>query len=224
MLTLFHGSDQVLQQPRCDAGRPYNDFGPGLYCTESEELAREWAAGRGADGFVNRYSLDEAGLTVLDLGSGAFCPLHWLSVLLANRVFDLRSPLAMEAREYLLREFLVDVRGVDLVRGHRADDSYFVVAQEFLEGGISYGQLRDALALGREGEQVVVRTERAFERLRFAGAAPAPMAEWLARRTVRDVRLRKELLGAGQQPHQEGELFIGTIIDQEVRPGDERIR
>ena len=38
------------------------------------------------DGYANRYSLDLQGLNVLDLSQKGFTTLHWITLLLQNRV------------------------------------------------------------------------------------------------------------------------------------------
>ena len=57
-ITLYHGSEQIVESPTFGLGKQNNDFGRGFYCTESEELAKEWAVSSLRNGFVNRYSLD----------------------------------------------------------------------------------------------------------------------------------------------------------------------
>ena len=47
-LTLYHGSERVIESPTFGAGKRNNDFGLGFYCTQSSELAKEWARIRGA--------------------------------------------------------------------------------------------------------------------------------------------------------------------------------
>ena len=42
-ITLFHGSEKVIEHPVFGEGKKHNDFGLGFYCTESEALAKEWA-------------------------------------------------------------------------------------------------------------------------------------------------------------------------------------
>ena len=43
-ITLFHGSEKVIEHPVFGAGKKHNDFGLGFYCTESEALAKEQTA------------------------------------------------------------------------------------------------------------------------------------------------------------------------------------
>ena len=40
-ITLYHGSEQLVETPAFGFGKKNNDFGLGFYCTESEELAKE---------------------------------------------------------------------------------------------------------------------------------------------------------------------------------------
>ena len=87
-LQLFHGSARIVENPLYGGGKPYNDYGPGFYCTENEDMAREWSVDAGRDGFVNRYELDTAGLDILHLSGGSFTILHWLAILLENRRFQ----------------------------------------------------------------------------------------------------------------------------------------
>ena len=168
-LTIFHGSGQVIERPTFGLGNPHNDYGLGFYCTESPELAREWGASEEADGFANRYSLDAKGLTELNLNDGSYTILHWLAVLLENRTFRVSGDIAPLARTFLLDRFSVDYHSYDLMRGYRADDSYFSFANAFLNNGLSLSRLERAMALGNLGEQVVVRSEKAFSRLVFEG-------------------------------------------------------
>ena len=65
--TIYHGSAQIIRTPRFGAGHGYNDFGLGFYCTSNADIAREWAAGRKSNGFVNKYSINDSGLRVIDL-------------------------------------------------------------------------------------------------------------------------------------------------------------
>ncbi|MEG0338397.1 MAG: DUF3990 domain-containing protein, partial [Oscillospiraceae bacterium] len=51
-LTLFHGSPQIIKAPELAKGKPSNDYGRGFYCTESIELAKEWACSTETDGFA----------------------------------------------------------------------------------------------------------------------------------------------------------------------------
>ena len=135
MMLLYHGSDHIIRQPEFGRGKSYNDYGLGFYCTESAEMAKEWAcSGAGKDGYANAYQIDTEGLSELDLLSENYHILNWMAVLLANRIFPLAFPAAQAAREYLLEAFGVDTAGYDLIRGYRADDSYFSFAKDFLNG------------------------------------------------------------------------------------------
>ena len=136
-----------METPQFGVGKPYNDYGQGFYCTESEELAKEWAVSSLRNGFVNRYSLDTEYLKILNLNSPNYTILNWIAVLVAHRLFSIKSPAAQRAKRYLIDNFGVNVNAYDLIIGYRADDSYFDFAASFLNNGISVQQLANAISL-----------------------------------------------------------------------------
>ena len=163
-LIVYHGSQQIVETPTFGVGKKYNDYGCGFYCTENNELAKEWACPVKNDGYSNRYILHLDGMNVMHLTRGEFNILNWLAILLQNRKFDITSPVGNAAREFLLSRFLADITGVDLLIGYRADDSYFSFAEDFVNNTISLRDLDCAMRLGTLGEQVVVLSERAFQK------------------------------------------------------------
>ena len=96
-ITLFHGSNQIVETPELSQGNIHNDYGRGFYCTRIEDMAKEWACKNQKDGFVNRYELDTDGLRILNLSDGNHTVLNWIAILLKNRTFRLRSPIAIDA-------------------------------------------------------------------------------------------------------------------------------
>lgn len=220
---LFHGSADIVSSPEFGKGRPNNDYGSGFYCTENIDLAREWAVLRDRDGYANCYEIDDKDLNILDLSDTDYCVLHWLSVLLQNRTFSLTAPLAEEAREYIVRNFSVDISKYDIITGYRADDSYFSFAQDFLNGTISYRQLSNAMHLGKLGMQYVLKSSRAFERIVFTGFEKVLSEVWYEKKMIRDATARNEYLNAERYRRQRGDLFIVQILDEEIKPDDSRL-
>ena len=175
-MELWHGSQKIIEIPQLGLGKVHNDYGQGFYCTESLDLAREWACSRDADGFANRYELEMADLNVLDLLSPQNSVLHWIALLVEHRSFRKDTAVAVEACEYLRDHFLPDANAYDVIRGWRADDSYFSYARAFVNNTITIDQLGRAMRFGNLGEQIVLKNERAFKSIRFAGFERAPQA------------------------------------------------
>ena len=86
-ITLYHGSEQLVETPTFGLGKKHNDFGFGFYCTETEELAKEWAVSSLRNGFANRYSLDTEYLKILNLNSPDYTILNWIAVLVSTACF-----------------------------------------------------------------------------------------------------------------------------------------
>ena len=184
--TVYHGSDHIIERPKYGYGKIYNDYGVGFYCTENQNMAKEWGVSADKNGYANRYEIECDGLKVLNLNMRDYTMLHWLTILLENREFDASTPLAAEAKEYLLQNFHLDYEKADIIIGYRADDSYFSFAADFINGAISYRQLSNAMRLGKLGQQFVLKSRRAFERLEFTGYEIASVQEWYKRKASRD--------------------------------------
>ena len=222
--TIYHGSDHIIEKPQYDYGKPYNDYGVGFYCTENPNMAKEWGVSIDRNGYANEYQIECDGLTILDLNAPEYTMLHWLTILLENREFDVSTPLAAEAKDYLLQNFHLDYKTADVIIGYRADDSYFSFASGFINGAISYRQLCNAMRLGKLGQQFVLKSRKAFEQLKFMGYNTADAKEWYKKKAFRDQTARRQYFDVERNRRQRGDLYITTILDEEMKPGDPRLR
>lgn len=148
-MVLYHGSVSIIERPKYGLGAKNNDYGRGFYCTENIELAKEWACGKGENGYANKYVLDTNGLTILDLNSPQYNILNWLAILTKNRTYWQRNSISEQAKAYLQEHFYIETSQYDIIRGYRADDSYFSFAQDFVANTISLRQLSNAMHLGK---------------------------------------------------------------------------
>ena len=99
-ITLYHGSEHLVETPTFGLGKKNNDFGLGFYCTESEELAKEWAVSSLRNGFANRYSLDTEYLKILNLNSPDYTILNWIAILVEHRLFSIKTPACTTATRW----------------------------------------------------------------------------------------------------------------------------
>ena len=221
MITIYHGSEQVVEMPTFGLGRKNNDFGLGFYCTESEDLAKEWAVSSLHNGFANCYTLDTEYLNVLNLNSPDYTILNWIAVLVEHRLFSIKTPVARRAKRYLIDNFSVNVNAYDLITGYRADDSYFDYAESFLNNGISVEQLARAMRLGKLGEQLVLKSKFAFDRIRYEGFDIAEKEKYYVLRKSRDDEANQLYLEMLEE--EDDGLYIQDIMRGGIRNDDPRI-
>lgn len=223
-LTLYHGSSLIIERPQFGKGNPFNDYGLGFYCTETLELAKEWACSMEQDGFANRYSFQTDGLSILNLSDGKYNILNWLSILLMNRKFNLSSDIAVQGKEYLASTFLPTYENYDVIIGYRADDSYFSFASAFLNNTISLAQLERAMFLGKLGEQVVLKSEQAFSHLHFKESIPAVRTIYYPRKATRDSEARTAFLAERKAAPVRDAVYMIDILREEWKNDDARLR
>ena len=220
---IYHGSSQIIEKPEFGYGKPYNDYGLGFYCTEQIDMAREWGVSKEKDGIANCYEIDCSGLEILNLNDEKYCILHWLSILLENREFEVSSALAAEAKEYILKNFKIEYEEYDAIIGYRADDSYFSFAQDFINGTISYRQLNRAMYLGKLGQQFVLKSKKAFQQIEFTGYELAASKEWYRKKMLRDRNARRGYFDVERNKRQKGDLYMIQIMDGEMKLDDLRL-
>lgn len=222
-LTLYHGSSEIIEKPLFGKGKTYNDYGKGFYCTECEELAKEWACTEGVDGYANQYEIETDGLNIVRLSSKEYTILHWLALLMSYRKIKITTPVMKRGTEWLKEHFLVNLEEYDVVIGYRADDSYFSFARAFVNNEISLKQLNYAMQLGKLGEQFVLKTEKAFEAIKYIGHQTADNTIYYARRKARDEEARTAFMAELEREDMNG-LYMRDLIREGVTADDARLR
>lgn len=208
---IYHGSVSVIEKPKFGKGKPHNDYGMGFYCTEDPELAKEWAVDENTDGYANKYSLDLEGLNVLNLSKEATV-LNWIALLLQNRVFSLKTDISKQGKAFLIENYSLAVEKYDVIKGYRADDSYFAYAESFLANTISVRRLSEALRLGDLGEQIVLKSEKAFGRIRFLGYEKADCGIYYPMRQQRNLSARRAFLDNRRGLPSNDDLYLIDIM------------
>lgn len=219
LIDIYHGSVNVVEKPLFGEGKLFNDYGRGFYCTEHAELAKEWACSSDSDGYANHYRLDMTDLTVLNLNSPEYNILNWLAILLENRKFNVADGMPQRAKSYILENFKVDYKKYDIIVGYRANDSYFSYAGDFVNGTLSLSDLSEAMRLGKLGEQVVLKSKKAFEALTFVEAIKASREEYFAKYKTRDEEARAKYRQIATKPVAESEIYVLDIIRNNWKNG-----
>lgn len=224
-IEIFHGTDHIIEKPDYDKGNPKNDYGKGFYCTKLCEMSKEWACKQNKDGFSNRYEIDLSDLKILDLTDDSHTVLNWIALLLKNRTLSLDSEIAIDAKNYIIDNFAIDTAEYDIVTGYRADDSYFRYAESFVENGLSLRSLNKALHLGKLGEQTVLVSKKAYERIKFIDAEPVDKSIYYPKFLARDTKARETYKNdIRKSKSYRDDIFVMDILREEMTNNDPRIR
>ena len=163
-IILYHGTPDKVVTPVLGGGNDKHDYGRGFYLTESIDLAKEWAVCRPNEenGWVHQYELDCESLNVLDFQKKGV--LAWLAELMKHRdASDSKRYRVLAAK--FIEKYGIDTTEYDVIKGWRANASYFYIAKEFVRDNIDLEILEELLSLGGLGIQYCIKTQQAYSKL-----------------------------------------------------------
>ena len=102
--------------------------------------------------------------------------------------------------------------------------STFTFAKNFVSNGISLDQLKIAMHLGALGEQIVLKSEKSFEKISYIGNLPARASEYTRKARERDKEARKLYRNLSRETNYSRGVFMADIIREEMTAGDPRLQ
>ena len=145
IITIYHGSNVVVERSQIIVSGFYKDFGYGFYCTKFEKQARKWALTKRSASFVSVFN---------------YIPSNNLKVL----------SFPMMTEEWL--DFVVSCRrGIshdyDIVEGPMADDQIWDYVEDFMEGVITREAFWVLAKFKHPTHQIVFCTQKSLECIMF---------------------------------------------------------
>lgn len=193
-LLLYHGTPNKFVMPTYGMGEERHDYGRGFYLTEDVGLAKEWAVCRPEEtiGYVHQYVLEAHGLQILDFQEKGI--LAWLAELMKHRDAADSKRYHVLAKKFI-EKYGVDTERADVVKGWRANASYFYIAKEFVRDNIDMDILEELLSLGGLGIQYCIKSELAYTRLHEVpdSLIVVDYAEFNEKYNQRDITARQKM-------------------------------
>ena len=227
MITVFHGSDHIIKEPRYLGGKTDNDYGNGFYTTEYEERARSWATLNGdpEKSVVNEYTLALENLEALNLNEKGV--LAWIAEVVANRGINEENAAIVGAE--LVKRYRPDTTDADIIIGYRADDSYTQVIEAFLLNQINLYEVEKLFYKGSLGNQIFLKSEKAFKEIHWQNAYQVALSEEdkrsdiYARREVNRFlsgRMRAILLNGYEVPGITARYAVSHLLKYNTESGE----
>lgn len=193
-IILYHGSPDETVMPRFGLGDEKHDYGKGFYLTESPELAKEWAVYRpnASNGWVHKFELETDGLNILDFQEHSV--LTWLAELMKHRDAADSKRYRMLSKQFI-DKYGLSADGYDIIKGWRANASYFYIAKSFVRDEVDIDILEELLALGGLGIQYCIKTERAYGKLleHLEALQPVCFTQYNEKYNRRDIEARENM-------------------------------
>jgi hypothetical protein len=144
-ITIYHGSNVVVNNPQIIVSGFYKDFGFGFYCTNIEKQAKKWALSKRGNSIVSVFDYQPA--EDLKILSFPVMTDEWLDFVVACR------------------------RGVkhdyDIVEGPMADDQIWDYVEDFMEGNITREAFWVLAKFKYPTHQIVFCTQKSLESITF---------------------------------------------------------
>lgn len=147
-ITIYHGSNLEVREPKVLVNRYQKDFGFAFYCTEIQKQAERWASTCKGESVVNIYEyIADPNLNTLK--------------------FDSMS------EEWL--DFIVNCRrgishSYDIVEGPMADDTIWNYIEDFLVGEISRPAFWELVKFKYPTHQIAFLTDSSLKTIKWKGA------------------------------------------------------
>ncbi len=147
MITLYHAGTEVIEKPDIYRGRKNADFGQGFYTTDNREFACRWVTEKsGCDVIINNYEIDESSLKIKELKRDE----SWFEYIFSNR----------RVGPDVYAEY-------DLIVGPISNDTIFDTFGIVTSGFLSSEEAMKLLMIGPCFRQVVLKSQRAADNLKF---------------------------------------------------------
>lgn len=193
-MILYHGSQNKMIHPIYGLGEDKHDYGRGFYLTAKIELAKEWAVCRPdqSNGWVHKYELETDDLRILDFQQ--LNVLSWLAELMKHREASDSKRYRMLAAKFI-EKYGIDTDGYDVIKGWRADASYFYIAKAFVRDEIDVDILEELLFMGDLGIQYCIKSEKGYANLHELESEllSVPFADFNDKYNERDIAARENM-------------------------------
>lgn len=193
IITLYHGSPKQFFDLDSSKGEDKHDYGRGFYLTPTIELAKEWAVCNiDVDGYLHKYEVDLTGLKVLDFDKENV--LSWLAELMSHRDADTTASYIQNSKIFV-NKFKIDTSGYDIIKGWRADASYFYIAKQFVRNEVDLSILDELLKKGDLGIQYCLKSKKAFKQTKeiIEDLSIVPVNVYKEKYIYRDKKAREEM-------------------------------
>lgn len=145
-ITLYHGSNIVVEKPQILISGFYKDFGYGFYCTNLEKQAKKWALTKRGNSYVSIYT---------------YSPSDDLKVLSFPQMTDEWLDFVVACRRGIKHDY-------DIVEGPMADDQIWDYVEDFMEGSITREAFWVLAKFKYPTHQIVFCTQESLETIKFA--------------------------------------------------------
>ena len=149
-MELYHVGFEIIKKPKINVGRKNADFGEGFYLSDDKNFSMRWSRKRyNQKTYINIYELDTTGLKIKRFRRDKY----WFRYIVLNR-----------------QGFKDKYKDYDVIIGPIANDTIFETYGMITSGVFSDEQSLGLMKIGNKYNQVVIKSEKALNNLKFIKA------------------------------------------------------
>lgn len=213
-IILYHGSPNKVVNPTYGLGDEKHDYGKGFYLTEDLELEKEWAvcSPNEQNGWLHKYELDVDGLKIVDFEK--YNVLAWLAELMKHRDASDTKRYRVLSKKFI-EKYGIDTSDADIIKGYRADASFFFIAKEFVRDNVDIEILEKLLSLGGLGIQYCIKSEKAYSCLKEINEllTSVDYSEFNNKYNSRDIEARRNMRVLVDSDENKVEHVFSTLFE-----------
>lgn len=137
-----------------------------------------------------------------------------------NKHIEEKDKDIVKIKKYIIKEFLPDINNIDVIKGYRADNSYFAIIRSFLVGNISLRKFFNLVQEYNLCEQLVLVSENVVNSLSFKYAENVDYINCYYNILFKDMQIQLKLNDNDDNDY----IFIKDIIKDKWTNDDERLR
>ena len=163
-VTLFHGSNAIVENIHISKCRKYNEYGRGFYLTSDIKYAKECSLLTLDRSIVSEYTLNTQDLRYLNLTS--LGPLAIIAEILTN--IGANTEAEDKAIALFCEKYKVNIEDYDILEGPVADYRIEILINGFINNLLTVDEFTSLLSnINNKNNTIVLKTEKAMNELRY---------------------------------------------------------
>ena len=223
-ISLYFGSNLVLEKPQKQAYFLLRDLGEGLICTDNLEFAKLLHTRFEENIFLSEFSLNIENKKILNFFDKKYSILNWVATIAKYRLRQFLKTENISDVDYLIQHFAIDVSEYDIVISPRTDNSNLDFIQSFLRSGMSLSTLKKFIDISEKERMITLINHDLADELILVKNEYVDAKSYCDKYAKADFKIRNKLKVALKHiAFERNALYLKDIVEEGIKDHDPRL-